>query len=190
MAEDKADTEVKHPQAHPPFVEVECRSSGKVLRFSSGTEAGFAVNLINKRLLKDNDSDSFENVTLVSHIEAVKEGEEEPVGFGPNSVLAKYGPAWKLQTVEHSYGDKWVHIEPARVRKVSAKYLQRLPNALVPEQGLVDSHSARSKPQSRISFMYVGKILLTFVLLFMLGAVFTMVLENLPRFILYINSSV
>ncbi|XP_073277398.1 uncharacterized protein [Primulina huaijiensis] len=177
MAEDKADTEVKHPQAHPPFVEVECRSSGKVLRFSSGTEAGFAVNLINKRLLKDNDSDSFENVTLVSHIEAVKEGEEEPVGFGPNSVLAKYGPAWKLQTVEHSYGDKWVHIEPARVRKVSAK-------------GLVDSHSARSKPQSRISFMYVGKILLTFVLLFMLGAVFTMVLENLPRFILYINSSV
>ncbi|XP_073033644.1 uncharacterized protein [Primulina eburnea] len=177
MAEDKANTDVKHPQAHPPFVEVECRSSGKVLRFSSGTEAGFAVNLINKRLLKDNDTDSFENITLVSHIEAVKEGEEEPVSFGPTSVLAKYGPDWKLQTVVHSYGDKWAHIEPARVRKVSAK-------------GLADSHSARSKPQSPISSMYVGKILLTFVLLFMLGAVFTMVLENLPRFILYINSSV
>lgn len=177
MAEDKADTEVKHPQAHPPFVEVECRSSGKVLRFSSGTEAGFAVNLINKRLLNDNDSDGVENITHVSHIEAVKEGEKEPVSFGPNSVLVKYGPDWKLQTVVHSYGDKGVHIEPTRVRKVSAK-------------GLADSHSTRSKPQSPISLVYVGKILLTFVLLFMLGAVFTLVLENLPRFILYINSSV
>lgn len=86
-------------------MEVECRSSGKVLRFSSGTEAGFAVNLINKRLLNDNDSDGVKNITLVSHIEAGKEGEEEPVSFGPNSVLVNYGPDWKLQTVVHSYGD-------------------------------------------------------------------------------------
>ncbi|XP_073044209.1 uncharacterized protein [Primulina eburnea] len=182
MAEDKSNTEVKHPQAPPPFVEVECRSSGKILRFSSGTEAGFAVNLINKRLHNKNDSGGIENITLASHIEAVKEGEEEPVSFGPNSVLVKYGPDWKLRTVVHSYGDsmscdKGVHFEPTRVRKVSAK-------------GLADSHSTRSEPQSPISLVYVGKILLTFVLMFMFGAVITMFLENLPRLILYINSSV
>ncbi|XP_073156154.1 uncharacterized protein [Henckelia pumila] len=177
MAEEQANTEVKHPQAPPPFVEVECKSSGKVLRFSSGTEAGFAVNLINKRLLNNSDSDGVENVALISHIEAVKEGEEEPVSFGPNSVLIKYGPDWKLQTVVNSYGDKGVHIKPTRVQKVSAK-------------GLADSHSTRSESESPISFVYVGKILIAFVLLFMLGAVLTLVLENLPRFILYINSSV
>ncbi|KZV33961.1 hypothetical protein F511_04186 [Dorcoceras hygrometricum] len=102
MAEDKANTEVKLP---PPFVEVECRSSGKILRFSAGTEAGFAVNLINQKLINNNGSDGADNATLASHIEAVKEGEEEPVSFGPNSVLVNYGPDWKLQTVIHLSGD-------------------------------------------------------------------------------------
>lgn len=77
------------------FVEVVCKSSGKTRRFASGTEAGFAVSLINRKV---------EGGPIASHIEAVKEG-EEPVSFGPNSVLVNYGDGWKLQTVTGAEGD-------------------------------------------------------------------------------------
>ncbi|KAI5650189.1 hypothetical protein M9H77_36194 [Catharanthus roseus] len=82
-----------------PFVEVICTASGKTRRFSAGTEAGFAVDLINKKL----DKGGISGIPLASYIEAVKEG-EEPVSFGPNSVLVNYGLAWKLQTVNHIDG--------------------------------------------------------------------------------------
>ena len=59
-------------------------------RFAIGTEAGFAVSLINKKLGMGD--------PLALHIEAVKQG-EEPVHFGPNSVLVDYGNDWILQTV-------------------------------------------------------------------------------------------
>lgn len=75
-------------------MEVICKRSGKIRRFAFGTEVGFAVNLINKKL-EGEDGLGF---PLASHIEAVKEG-EIPVSFGPNSVLVDYGPGWKLQTV-------------------------------------------------------------------------------------------
>ncbi|PIN08080.1 hypothetical protein CDL12_19339 [Handroanthus impetiginosus] len=168
MAEGKEDSEVK------PFLEVVCKSSGKIRRFSVGTEAGFAVNLINKKLLNDNDGGG--NCLLASHIEAVKEGEEEPVSFGPNSLLVGYGSGWKLQTVIESHGDKEVHIGTTRVRRASTN-------------GIGDSSSTR-RTQSPISLLYIGKILLAFFLIFVFGAVFTLALENLPRFIFYINSSV
>lgn len=59
-------------------------------RFARGTEAGFAVSLINKKLgLGD---------PLAVHIEAFKEG-EEPISFGPSSALVDYGNGWRLQTV-------------------------------------------------------------------------------------------
>lgn len=77
------------------FVEVVCKSSGKARRFAAGTEAGFAVSLINRKV---------EGGPIASHIEAVKEG-EEPVGFGPNSILVNYGDGWKLQTVTGAEGD-------------------------------------------------------------------------------------
>ena len=64
------------------FVEVICKSLGRTRRFAAGTEAGFAIYLINKKL------DT--GVPLALHIEAVKEG-EEPVSFGPNAVLVDYG---------------------------------------------------------------------------------------------------
>ncbi|CAK9141776.1 unnamed protein product [Ilex paraguariensis] len=63
---------------------------GKTRRFAAGTNAGFALNLINRKLES--------GVPLATHIEAVKGG-EEPVSFGPNSVLVDYGHDWKLQTV-------------------------------------------------------------------------------------------
>ncbi|XP_028104417.1 uncharacterized protein LOC114303497, partial [Camellia sinensis] len=63
-------------------------------RFAAGTEAGFAVSLINRKL---------DGGPMALHIEAVKEG-EEPVSFGPNSVLVEYGDGWKLQTVTQVEG--------------------------------------------------------------------------------------
>lgn len=79
-----------------------CKSSGKVRRFSVGTQAGFAINLINKKLINDGVGG---NGLLASHIEAVKEGEEEAVSFGPTSLLVDYGSGWRLQTVVESPGD-------------------------------------------------------------------------------------
>ncbi|GFP82054.1 hypothetical protein PHJA_000348700 [Phtheirospermum japonicum] len=111
MAEAKEDLEVKQPNPPLPlpFLEVLCKSSGKIRRFSVGTEAGFAVNLINKKLLNDSGGD--ENVLMASYIEAVKqEAEEEHVSFGHSSLLVHYGPGWKLQTVLESHGHRWFHI--------------------------------------------------------------------------------
>ncbi|KAG8372302.1 hypothetical protein BUALT_Bualt12G0052100 [Buddleja alternifolia] len=174
MAEGKDDSQVNHPHQTPSFLEVLCKSSGKIRRFSIGTEAGFAVNLINKKLINDGGGG---NGLLVSHIEAVKEGEKEPISFGPNSLLVDYGSDWKLQTVVESIGDKGLYIGTTRVRKVPAK-------------GIDVSDSTGIITQTPISLVYIGKILLAFVLLFAFGAVFTLALENLPRFILYVNSSV
>lgn len=72
-------------------MEVKCKSSSKIRRFAEGTEAGFAVSLINRKLDK--------GAPKALHIEAIKEGDEEPISFGPSSVLVDYGHGWKLQTV-------------------------------------------------------------------------------------------
>lgn len=72
------------------FLEVSCRSSGKTRRFAAGTEAGFALLMINKKLPI--------GVPPALFIEAFREG-EEPVTFGPNAKLVIYGEEWKLQTV-------------------------------------------------------------------------------------------
>ncbi|KAL2482934.1 hypothetical protein Fot_44378 [Forsythia ovata] len=172
MAEDKENSDIKNPQRYPSFVEVICKSSGKTRRFAAETEAGFAVNLINNKVLSDVSGGGGGNIPLASHIEAVKEGvEEEPVSFGPRSVLVDYGPGWKLQTVVEQKDDvTGVQVRPTRARKADAK--------------VVD------ESQPSFSFVYIGKILLAFLLLFVFGAIFTLLLENLPQFILYINSSV
>ncbi|XP_058205152.1 uncharacterized protein LOC131319063 isoform X2 [Rhododendron vialii] len=146
------------PSRFLPFVEVVCKSSGKTCRFAAGTEAGFAVSLINRKV---------EGGPIASHIEAVKEG-EEPVSFGPNSVLVNYGDGWKLQTVTEAEG----------LRKGEFNRPTMLHNA-----------SVREASQPVISYLYVGKILLAFILIFAMGAVLTLALENLPRLILFINSS-
>ncbi|KAF8393717.1 hypothetical protein HHK36_019915 [Tetracentron sinense] len=85
------------------FLEVVCKSSGKTRLFAVGTEAGFALSLINRKL-------DF-GVPLALHIEAVKEG-EEPVSFGPNSILVDYGDSWKLQTVMDEGIEKRKRIHP------------------------------------------------------------------------------
>ncbi|KAK3198183.1 hypothetical protein Dsin_021598 [Dipteronia sinensis] len=158
------------PRRAPPFLEVECKISGKTSRYAVGTKAGFAVNLINKKL------DCVRPLAL--HIEAVKQG-EEPVSFGPDALLVDYGDGWKLQTVtqlDFTATSKGEGVGP------------------IPEwiPGAMDSEGGRpiyriSKPG--ISGVYIGKILLAFILMFVLGALFTVALENLPKFILFVNNS-
>ncbi|XP_042052644.1 uncharacterized protein LOC121797927 isoform X2 [Salvia splendens] len=175
MAEGKEDSEAIHHHQPLPFIEVLCKSSGKIRRFAAGTDAAFAVNLINQKLLSDGGGGA--NRLLATHIDAVKEGEEEPVSFGPTSLLVNYGSDWKLQTVVDSNGYKGkVHIVRERVPKAYA-------------HGVDGSHPMTEKRSSPISFVYIGKILFAFLLLFVIGAVFTLFLENLPQLILYINSS-
>ncbi|KAK4415354.1 hypothetical protein Salat_2642800 [Sesamum alatum] len=143
MAEGNKDSEVKRPNPPQAFLEVVCKSSGKIRRFLLELKA----------------------VYWHSYIEAVKEGEEEPVSFGPSSLLVDYGPGWKLQTVIEPHGDKGgVHIGATRVRKASAN-------------GTSDSNTMQ-RTQSPISFLYIGKILLAFLLIFVFGAVFTLALEK------------
>lgn len=58
-------------------------------------------------------------------------------------------------------------------------------------QGVDDSHPSSSRRgESAMSYMYLAKILLAFLLIFVFGAIFTLFLENLPQLILYINSCV
>ncbi|GKA48534.1 hypothetical protein Tco_0741492 [Tanacetum coccineum] len=81
------------PSPSPSYLEVKCTSTKKVRRFSVGTEAAFALKVINAK--------AWSPVGL--YIEAVKDGEES-VSFGPNSVLVSYGEGWKLQTVMVTQG--------------------------------------------------------------------------------------
>eukprot|EP00258_Populus_trichocarpa_P022768 XP_024438787.1 uncharacterized protein LOC7482379 isoform X6 [Populus trichocarpa] len=178
MAEQQEeDSKVNSPPPPPPvlsfsifliqsccFLEVICKSLGKTSRFAAGTKAGFAVSLINRKLDV--------GAPFVLHIEAVKDG-EEPISFGPDAVLVDYGNDWKLQTFTVlDYG----------VRQ--AEHFQRIPK----QQSSDGSRPAKTATNPGISFLYMAKILVAFVLLFVLGASFTLALENLPRLILFINS--
>lgn len=72
------------------FLEVKCRSSGKIRRFAQGTESSFALRIMNSKLEIGD--------PLALCIAAVKEG-EEPVIFGPSAPLSNYGDDWKLETL-------------------------------------------------------------------------------------------
>lgn len=72
-------------------MEVICKTSEKLRRFAVGTESGFAVSCINRKL-------GAGAKPIAVYIEAAKEG-EEPVNFGPNALLMDYGDGWRLQTV-------------------------------------------------------------------------------------------
>ncbi|XP_057954366.1 uncharacterized protein LOC131148582 [Malania oleifera] len=175
MAEDEApETNCNIPEPPQlsslpaPFVEVMCKSSGKTRRFAAGTEAGFALSLINKKL------DC--GMPLAWLIESVKEG-EEPVSFGPKSVLVDYGNGWKLKTVTEFEGTgRGEGVQPTKMP---------MPTAMGPD-GL---RPVQKASQPIINFMYIGRIILAFVVIFFLAAIFTLVLENLPRILTFINSS-
>lgn len=98
---------IESKRESPEFLEVKCNSSGKTRRFAPGTDAGFAVSVINRKLMllatnskSKSKSLSLSSFPLALHIEASKENEnEEPISFGPNSPLLNYGDGWILQTV-------------------------------------------------------------------------------------------
>ncbi|XP_066337088.1 uncharacterized protein [Miscanthus floridulus] len=78
------------PPPPQPFLEVTCKSSGKVRRFAAGTTARYALHAINCKLEP--------GAPPVLHVETIRDG-EEPVNFGPSAALADYGRGWRLQTV-------------------------------------------------------------------------------------------
>ncbi|XVF56805.1 hypothetical protein PTKIN_Ptkin06aG0150000 [Pterospermum kingtungense] len=162
--------EVNSPQP-PSFLEVVCKSSGKKSRFAAGTKAGFAVLLINRKLGIGG--------PLALHIEAVKEG-EEPISFGPDAVLVNYGNGWKLQTV--------TQLDFPGIGKQEGLRGVSTPIPIV--QNWDGSHSTKAASKPGISFLYIAKIVLAFILMFLLAGIFVLALENLPRLILFINSSI
>ncbi|CAI0384944.1 unnamed protein product, partial [Linum tenue] len=149
------------------FLEVECKPSKKRRRFAAGTKAGFAVSLINRKLNNGQ--------PLAFAIEAIKEG-EEPVSFGPDVALVDYGNGWKLQAVTD------LDYPPPGKRK---NFPQNLP--FENSDGSRPGRTIATKPAA-ITAGYMMKILVAFILIFMLGAVFTIALENLPKLILMLNS--
>ncbi|MCD7450751.1 hypothetical protein HAX54_008388 [Datura stramonium] len=166
MAEQKDEAEGNQPgeQSHS-FVEVICKCTGKTWRFASGTEAKFALKFINS-----NGVNSILANPPATYIEAVKDG-EVPVIFGPNSILVNYGKGWKLQpvtetTTSFSRGmpDDYAAARPAYIPPVSD-----------------NSKSARRKSDAALSPIYIGKILLVFIIMFLIGALFTLFLDNLPQ---------
>ncbi|PWA46699.1 hypothetical protein CTI12_AA505960 [Artemisia annua] len=118
-----------------------------------------------------------EGLPMGLYIEAVKDGEES-VSFGPNSVLVSYGEGWKLQMVAETQGG-------ARARPS----IRRTPKYESSPLGMDELQSTKGLLPSNIGPGYIAKVLLAFAFLFVFGAIFTLALENLPKFLIYINSS-
>lgn len=176
-------SELIYAQQSPKFMEVLCKSSGKIRRFSAGTEAGFAVSLINRKLISDCGGGG--NVSLATYIEAVKE-EEEPISFGPNSLLMDYGSGWTLQTVVESQGNAGARVKA--LRKETYEDSDDSNYKRMQSQSPI-RNSERMQSNSPLSLVYFAKILLVFLLMFLFGAAFTLALEYLPELLLYINSA-
>ncbi|XP_020207827.1 uncharacterized protein LOC109792801 isoform X2 [Cajanus cajan] len=168
MAENSSAPRRQTPSPPSPYVEVNCRSSGKTRRFAAGTEAGFAVALMNRKLKGA--------VVAASHIEAVKDG-EEPIAFGPTSFLSNFGDGWKLQTV--TLPDLFSEVGNVQFQRMA---MQTPPG---PVSGVPGPAKSVSNP---ISFVYLVKIIFAFILIFLLGTIFTLFLDNLPAFILFLKS--
>ncbi|CAN4109399.1 unnamed protein product [Withania somnifera] len=164
MAELKVEVEVNNQpiQQSQSFVEVICKCTGKTWRFAAGTEAKFALKFINSSSI-----DSILAKPAATCIEAVKDG-EVPVIFGPNSVLVNYGKGWKLQPVTETTSF------PRGMPDDYAVARQKPPVS-------DNTHSARRKSQAALSPIYFGKILLVFIIMFLIGTVFTLLLDNLPE---------
>lgn len=176
---------VNDDSPHPCFVEVICKSSGKARRFAPGTHASFALNLINNKLLLEYSSyntTSSSSPLLASHIEAVKLGHdsEEPISFGPTATLLDYGPPWILQTVVDTHSPS----TPLGNEKSVHKPTRHSPSVKGSE-----GHRSAKKTSQPLGLLYIGKILLAFLIIFAIGATFTLVLENLPTLLLYMNSN-
>ncbi|XP_031093972.1 uncharacterized protein LOC115998529 [Ipomoea triloba] len=160
----KASTISKRKKESPPFVEVICDRTKKTWRFAAGTEAKFAVKMINSKL------DSRYQLSPGSHIEAVKDGEESVI-FGPNAVLVNYGDAWSLR----------IATDPAGLGKAKQDNTVVMGQAYHPPTMGLDYQLTKRTSQGASKALYIGKILLAFMFIFLLGAIFTLMLESLPK---------
>ncbi|CAN6303551.1 unnamed protein product, partial [Urochloa humidicola] len=148
------------PTPPPPFLEVTCRSSGKVRRFAAGTTARYALHAINRKLGP--------GAPPALHVEAVRDDgdEEEPVSFGPSAALADYGRGWRLQTVTAHDAPGIHHHAP--------------PHADTKRGDTQAAKDSVVKETTRDTSVYITKIVLAFVFIFLLGGLFTYMLEVLP----------
>ncbi|KAI4984861.1 hypothetical protein ZWY2020_017491 [Hordeum vulgare] len=128
----------------------------RVRRFAAGTTARYALHAVNRKLAPGSPA--------ALHVEAAKEG-EEPVCFGPTAPLADYGRGWRLQTVTEQ--DAHHHVPPPPPPGGEGK-------------GARERELLRKKGAS----VYLAKIRLAFVFLFLLGGLFTYLLETIPDMIL------
>ncbi|XP_004489654.1 uncharacterized protein [Cicer arietinum] len=164
MGEENSEPPAAAPAA--TFIEVTCRSTGKTVRFAAGTDAGFAVSLINRKLKGLNQ--------LATHIEAVKDGEqeeeEETIAFGPTAILSNFGENWKLQTV--------------------LSFEERINGGIhgMAKQTPKDVSGDESRVPNQISSLYIVKTIFAFILIFVLAAIFTLFLDNLPELIVFVKS--
>ncbi|GJN23320.1 hypothetical protein PR202_gb10957 [Eleusine coracana subsp. coracana] len=155
------------PPPPPPFLEVTCRSSGKVRRFAAGTTARYALHAINRKLEP--------GAPPALHVEAVRDGGEEPVSFGPSAPLADYGRGWKLQTVTAQDAPGFRGATPPAPDGDNRSDAQAAKDSL-------DRKNARS------TGIYLAKILLAFVLIFLFGGLVTYLLETLPDMIQFASA--
>ncbi|GJM96610.1 hypothetical protein PR202_ga13468 [Eleusine coracana subsp. coracana] len=155
------------PPPPPPFLEVTCRSSGKVRRFAAGTTARYALHAINRKLEP--------GAPPALHVEAVRDGGEEPVSFGPSAPLADYGCGWRLQTVTAQDAPGFRGATPPPP-----------PDGDVLNRSGGDAQAAEDflgKNNTKSTGIYLAKILLAFVLIFLFGGLVTYLLETLPDMI-------
>ncbi|TKV91350.1 hypothetical protein SEVIR_9G090700v4 [Setaria viridis] len=138
-----------------PFLEVTCRSSGKVRRFAAGTTARYALHAINRKLDP--------GAPPALHVEAVRDG-EEPVSFGPSAALADYGRGWRLQTVTAQDAPGIHHATRDDTKRGETQAAE----------------DAVARETTRSTSVYIAKIVLAFVFIFLLGGLFTYMLEVLP----------
>ncbi|KAH0929097.1 hypothetical protein HID58_014824 [Brassica napus] len=176
----------------PPFVEVFCEISGKDYRFTAGTKAEFAVSVINRKL------GSSKSKSKALYIEASKDS-EEPISFGDGASLVSYGHGWRLMTVIADSDSPGTEKEGPfqtqfpSVLSTIAILLYSYASALYgfALQGSKDSKPAKAMKadfEGDQSLKYIGRIMFAFVLMFILGGLFTVALENLPRLILLFNN--
>jgi hypothetical protein len=172
------------------FLEVTWRRSGKVRRFAAGTTARYALHAINGKLEP--------GAPPALHVEAVKDG-EEPVCFGPSAPLADYGSGWRLQSVTaqdvpgvngapppgvvlYSIGILFARIffSESRTDGIRRQTDWLLRGFL---QGRSDAQAAKDvldRENLWSTGIYLTKILLAFVFIFLLGGLLTYLLDKLP----------
>ncbi|KAL5708707.1 hypothetical protein ACHQM5_019473 [Ranunculus cassubicifolius] len=127
----------------PHYLEIICKSSGKIRRFAVGTKAGFALQLINRKLSSGK--------AVAAYIEADKEG-EEPIIFGPTAVLENFGDGWTLQTVLDEVTNDQVRNKLFRSDSSVKKGGWKRRNRFLPfHYNLIKNKKKNKKPHSGIS---------------------------------------